>query len=339
MVGRLKYMLDLSKEDLYIGDDAQAKRAILALKYPIEHGIVTNWDDMEKIWNHTFYKELNVDPKEHPVILTEVPLNPNNHRERLAQIMFENFNVPSMIVSIPGVLSLFASGRSTGCVLDSGDGVSYSVSVDEGFALHHTIIRSNFAGRDLTNYFMNELFVERGYLVSGSDEREIIRDVKERLMYVALDFDQEKRKSTKQLEKPYTLPDGSFLVIDNERFLCPEVLFRPSVIDKKAPGIHESIFQSIINSDTSIRPQLYETIVLSGGTTMLPGMKERINKELTILAPSNVKLNIMAPQNRQYSAWIGGSILGSLSVFQDTMMISKAEYHECGASVLHRKCL
>merc|ERR1719373_475514 len=210
-------MVGMAQKDAYIGDEAQSKRGILKLTYPIEHGIITSWDDMEKIWHHTFYNELRISPEEHSILLTEAPLNPKANREKMTQIMFETFSAPA-------------------------------------------ILRLDLAGRDLTVYMM-KILTERGYSFTTSAEREIVRDMKEKLSYIAEDYAGELAKaegaSASEIEKQYELPDGKVITIGSERFRTPEVLFQPNFIGKESEGIHKLTYDSIQKCDVDIRRDLY----------------------------------------------------------------------------------
>ncbi|XP_047315316.1 actin-7-like [Impatiens glandulifera] len=336
IVGRPRHTGVMDQKDAYAGDEAQSKRGILNINYPMEHGAVIDWNDMEKLWQHT-YNELRVSPEEHKVLLTETPLNPNTNREKMTQIMFETFHVPAMSVAIQSVLSLYANGWTTGIVLDSGYGVTHAVPIYEGYSLPDAMFKMNLAGDDLTGSLMNMLSERLVYpFTTNNAERDIARDIKEKLAYVALDYDQEMKK-TADVSSSYELPDGQVIKIGTERFECPEILFRPTLIGIESPGIHEVIYNSIMKCDVDIRKDLFENILLCGGSTMFLGFVERLSKELTLLVPDCIKIKVVAPPERKYSVWIGGSILASLSSFQQ-MWITKQQYDEFGSSIVHKRC-
>jgi len=338
IVGRPKVkptMVGADNKEVYVGDEAQVKRNSLKLTYPIEYGIVSSWDGMEKIWHHTYYNELCVAPEEHSVLLTEAPFNPKANREKMTQIHFETFSVPAMYVEIPAVLSLYASGRTTGCVFDSGDDVSHTVPVYEGYALPHATRRMDIAGRDLTKLMMRFL-MDKGYA-----HRDInVRDIKEKLCYVAIDFDAEmkKAKGSADLSKDYELPNGNVIQVGTARFKCPEAFFQPSMLGKDADGIDLNCYGAIMTCDVEIRKDMYQNVVCSGGSTMIEGLPERLGNEITAYAPPTMTVKIIAPPGRKYSAWTGGSILSALGSFQ-SKWITKAEYHDAGPAIVHRKCL
>eukprot|EP00511_Aplanochytrium_stocchinoi_P002017 CAMPEP_0204822394 /NCGR_PEP_ID=MMETSP1346-20131115/574_1 /ASSEMBLY_ACC=CAM_ASM_000771 /TAXON_ID=215587 /ORGANISM="Aplanochytrium stocchinoi, Strain GSBS06" /LENGTH=289 /DNA_ID=CAMNT_0051948583 /DNA_START=152 /DNA_END=1018 /DNA_ORIENTATION=- len=243
-----------SRNTEYIVGDEALKNASLPPVHPIERGVVTDWDMMERIWHHTFYSILRVEPAEHNVLLTEPPLNPRASRERMTQIMFEGFNVPGIHIAIQAVLSLYASGRTSGIVLDIGDGVTQAVPIYEGYAINHATYarKLGIGGRELTDYMM-KLLCERGYSFSTSEEREIARDIKEKFCFVAKDFDKEiNQASYSNIEKSYELPSGDIITIDNERFRCPEVLFQPSLIGMEEAGIHEVLRKALAACEDDI---------------------------------------------------------------------------------------
>jgi len=337
IVGRCKMagiMVGMDQKDSYCGDEAQSKRGVLTLKRPVEHGIVTNWDDIEKLLHHTFYNELRVSPEDHTVLLSEAPNNPKANREKITQILFETFNVPAMQIFPAPALDLYCSGRTTGLVVSMGAATIHAVPVYEGYVLPHAMQTIPFGGQDLTEFAM-KILTERGYSFTTTAERDIVTDLKEKLCYVALDFDAAMRSSDS--EATYELPDGQILTLGNERFRVPEALFQPSLVGSDVVGIQDLAFRAIMSCDVDIRKDLYSNVVLSGGSSLFQGMPERLTKELTSLAPSSMRLKVTAPPERKYSTWIGGSILASLSTFQGSL-ITKEDYDDSGPSIVHRKC-
>ncbi|KAI9347468.1 actin family [Pilaira anomala] len=337
-------LLEHHSKEGYIGEETQSKRETFDFcspsrfpPPPIEGSVIHDWEAMEKIWHHIFYNELCVvNPEEYPLLMTESPFIKENtrNRERMTQTMFETFHVPALFPVIDAALSLYASGRTTGVVLDSGDGFTHAVSIYEGLA--HKVLAPHWAGRNLTDYLMRTLN-ERGHSFTTVAEREVVRDIKENLCYVALDYCLD--FITGAPEASYTLPDGQVITLGNERFHTAEVLFQPSLLGLSSIGIHEATYNSIMNCDFDIRNVLFSNIVMSGGNTMFPGTVDRMRKEMISFAPSSTtKVNIVAPFNRKYSVWIGGSMLASLSTFQQHMCITKEEYEEYGSTVVHRRC-
>lgn len=339
VVGRpQKHLMSAAQAGIYVGDACQAKRGILNLKYPITHGIVESWEDMEMVWEYTFKEALKVQSDNQPVFMTEAPQNPKANRERMCSTMFEKLKVPALYVAIQAVLSLYSSGRTTGLCLDMGDGVTHAVPIYEGYAFSHAIQRMDMAGRDLTEY-MIKLLADRGWPMQTSSEKEIVRDIKEKHCFVAFDYQAEMKRdeTTTDYQIDYQLPDGHSLQFSHERFTCPEALFNPHMLGKEIPGIHEFVINSINKCDMDIRQDLAGNIVLSGGTSCFPHLEDRLMSEVQMAAPQGLQVKVVAPKNRKFSVWIGGAIMASLQEFLPNW-ITKAEYDEIGPSVVNRKC-
>ncbi|CEM37380.1 unnamed protein product [Vitrella brassicaformis CCMP3155] len=338
-VGRPKHkrvMAGAAEGDVFVGSRAEELRGLLALKYPMNHGICEDWIDMENIWTHV-YSEMKINSEEHPVLLTEAPLNPRRNREKAAEIFFETFNCPALFVSAQAILALYASGRTTGVVLDSGDGVTHSVPVYEGFALSHAVTRMDLAGRDVTEHLQLQLR-RAGHVFHTSAEMEVVRQIKESTCYVAFNPQKEEHQEHDKTSAsfPFHLPDGTQILLGPERFRAPEILFHPNQVGLEYPGIHELLVQSISRADLDLRKTLYSQIVLSGGSTMFAGFGDRLLNEVRRLAPKDIKIRISAPPERKFSTYLGGAILASLATFKK-MWVSKEEYEEEGPGILHKK--
>ncbi|KAF8652547.1 hypothetical protein AX16_004359 [Volvariella volvacea WC 439] len=333
-------MVDVCSKDAYVGNEAQAKRSILSIRYPIENGIITNWDDMEKIWNYV-YDGLHVAPEEHSVLLTEAPLNPKSNRERMTQIMFETFNVPALHIAIQAVMAIHGSGRDSGVVVDSGDDITHVVPIFRGFPVTRAIQRWDLGGRDLNSLLMKDLGGKWRQFTKA--EMETTKDIKEKLCYVALDFEEEMTiaATSSALHKNFELPDGQIITIGNERFRTPEALFRPSLHGLEGVGIH-NLVHTAINAcnidDIEDLQDLWLNVVLSGGNTLFPGIGDRMMKELNYIAPRTVKHSVRCNPERKYLTWIGGSVMASIGTFS-SMWCSKQKYDEIGPGIIDRKCI
>jgi len=340
---------DVEIKDLMIGNEASALRSYLECNYPMENGIVRNWEDMEHIWDHTFGPEkLNIDPNNSKVLLTEPPLNPLRNREKMIEVMFEKYGFDSVYIAIQAVLTLYSQGLLTGVVLDAGDGVSHICPVYEGFALPHLTRRLDIAGRDITRYLI-KLLLLRGYAFNQSADFETVRIMKEKLCYIAYNTQTEQRLAleTTTLVEDYQLPDGRHIKVGAERFEAPEALFQPHLLDVEGDGIAELLFNAIQAGDMDIRADLYKHIVLSGGTTMYPGLPSRLEREIKQLYLERVlkgdterlakfKIRIEDPPRRKDMVFIGGAVLADVMKDRDDFWMSKAEYEEKGTDCLKK---
>ncbi|KAK6339541.1 Arp2/3 complex subunit, actin nucleation center, variant 2 [Orbilia javanica] len=330
------------------GDEAAKIRTMLQISYPMENGIVKKWDDMLHLWDYTFNEKLQIDPTGRKILLTEPPLNPLSNREKMCEVMFENYNFGGVYVAIQAVLALYAQGLSSGVVVDSGDGVTHIVPVYESVVLNHLTRRLDVAGRNVTRQLI-KLLLRRGYALNRTADFETVRQIKEKLCYVSYDLqlDQKLAEETTVLVENYTLPDGRVIRIGSERFEAPECLFQPHLVDCDQEGLGEFLFSTIQNADVDVRSSLFKAIVLSGGSSMYPGLPSRLEKELKQLWLTRVlngdptrlnkfKVRVEDPPRRRHLVFMGGSVLGNIMAENEGMWITKAEWEEQGKRALEK---
>ncbi|PFX16978.1 actin-related protein 2 [Stylophora pistillata] len=340
---------DIEVKDLMIGDEASKLRHMLEVNYPMDNGIVRSWEDMKHVWDYTFGEtKLNVDPKNCKVLLTEPPLNPTKNRAKMIEVMFENYQFEGVYIAIQAVLTLYAQGLLTGVVIDSGDGVTHICPVYEGFALPHLTRRLDIAGRDITKYLI-KLLLLRGYAFNHTADFETVRMMKEKLCYVGYNIEQEQKLAleTTVLVEQYTLPDGRVVKMSGERFEAPEALFQPHLINIEGVGVAELLFNTIQAADIDTRAEFYKHIVLSGGSTMYPGLPSRLEREIKQLYLERVlkgdttklskfKIRIEDPPRRKHMVFLGGAVLADIMKDKEGFWMTRQEYQEKGIKVLEK---
>lgn len=330
------------KNGCVCGDEAATNRHFLDVSYPVENGIVKNWDDMERLWDYTFYDKLDIHPQDHKILLTEPPQNPVKNRENLILTMLEKYQFHACMVNIQAMLTLYAQGLVTGVVVDSGDGVSHVVPVYDGYVPQHLIKRLDVAGRHITRYLI-KLLLLRGYAFNRTADFETVRQIKEKFCYTAYDINEERKlgQNTTVLVENYTLPDGRVIKLAQERFEAPEALFNPSLIDVEGKGLSDMVFDMIQEADIDCRPKYYRHIVLSGGSSMYPGLPSRLEKDIKDRYLKDVlqgaqermkkfKIHIEDPPRRKHMVWLGGAVLADIMKKAPNFWIQKQELEEEG---------
>ncbi|CAL6412816.1 unnamed protein product [Bathycoccus prasinos] len=377
-------------KDFFVVDSDNIRRDDVEYCSPFNaDGVLDDLDAYEAICDHVFRGRLCVQTAEHPILLSEPVLTPEANREKIVELLFEKYKLPAVFLGKNPVLSCFASGKATGLSVDVGGRAATTCAVHEGYALVKSVIQSKALGGDCltetTLRYMEEKMknevkpryaFKKKLQTGGKNDGEfkienlsfpktsksynllkrhqIAEDAKAsvmRLSDVRLDL---KNSEINQMPTvQYELPDGNTIEVGVERFIVPEIMFNPAIVDElklkgppvvddmqKAMSLPAQVLASIQNADVDARKDLFGNVILTGGGTMFVNCKERLESAIFDHAPQNVKTKVTASQNaveRRFATWIGGSILASLGSFQQ-MWMSKAEYDEYGVSHIHKKC-
>ena len=316
---------------------------LIKLRFPVKHGVFEKEQDILSVFNY-LYSKLGINSqeiKEHPVLITEPLLNPNVNREKISYSLFDNLGVPALFFASQPILSLFSTSKTSGTILESGEGVTQSCVVYEGYSIPCTYERYNYGGGDVTEYLKN-LLKKRGYHFYNSTEFRLVNDIKENSCFcygnnIKNEIGDAKKSANKNLIN-YYLPDGSSISIGDERILAPEILFNPEYIGKEYLSFPEMIISSVNKVDIQLKQKSYENILLSGGNTCFNGLYEQLHTELKNKLIKNMKINLNKTDKPEFSCWIGGNIISTLEIFKK-MWVTRNEWNEKGSKVIHIKTI
>eukprot|EP00512_Aurantiochytrium_limacinum_P006605 CAMPEP_0171512420 /NCGR_PEP_ID=MMETSP0959-20130129/1576_1 /TAXON_ID=87120 /ORGANISM="Aurantiochytrium limacinum, Strain ATCCMYA-1381" /LENGTH=424 /DNA_ID=CAMNT_0012050227 /DNA_START=323 /DNA_END=1594 /DNA_ORIENTATION=- len=347
--GTVRNAEGLGDLDFYVGNEAQQHASSYQINYPIKHGIIENWDNMEKMWQRCIFKMLKCEPEEHYFLLTEPPLNTPENREYTAEVMFETFNVPGLYIAVQAILALAASWTSkkleertlTGTVIDSGDGVTHVIPVADGYVIGSSIKHIPLAGRDVTN-FIAGMLRDRKEPVPPEDILLAAKSLKERHCYTCPDLVREFQKYDNDPEKYFKIFSGIHsrtgkewqCDVGYERFLAPEIFFSPEIFNPQfSTPLPEVVDKSILSCPIDTRRGLYRNIVLSGGSSLFRDFGRRLQRDIKKIVDTRLEKNwaqnprfkktsgsemevkVVSHALQRYAVWFGGSMLSSTAEF------------------------
>ena len=331
------------KTDQYIGEDCDKFLGLIKLRYPLVHGAFQNEQDILTIFSHIFNKLgiTSQEIKEHPVLVTDPILNPYKNREKIAHSLLDNLGVPAIFFASQPLLSLFSTSATSGTILESGEGVTQSCVVYEGYSIPSSYERFNYGGGDVNDY-LKSLLKNKGYHFYNSTEIKLINDIKENFCYLEINKrnlnDNKQSFHTKTI--PYYLPDGSCISIGEERIIAPEMLFYPEYIGKEYLGFADMIMSSIDKIDVDLKKNSYENIWLSGGNTSFKELKEKLVDELKNKLDRKIGINVYENEKikPQHRCWVGGNIISILEIFKK-MWVTRNDWNEKGSEIVHIKTI
>ncbi|XP_060809595.1 uncharacterized protein LOC132903947 [Amyelois transitella] len=330
LIGRFRHSGIVDGDQMiYFGDNAVRNRGILNLHYPIEEGRVTNWDDMEKLWHHIFYSQLHIPPEQSRLVHAVNPMSNIKEKKKMAEILFEVFAIKGLYIAKAPILSLFASGRTSGLVWGNGYSCCCATPVFEGFPLKHAIVSTELSGAAITEY-LSELVTKLGYQLTTAFEKDIVEEIKAKMCYVSHDYALEIEKLKKEDKAVFKLPDGQQILLGPERTQCPEIFFQPNLAGRYCPSVPDIICNSINKCDVDYRPLFFNNIVVSGGSTMFPGLCGRLKAEMRAkISLPGVEAKVDGIPNRSLSVWAGGSMMACIDTMKGFWLTSE-EYQDCG---------
>eukprot|EP00929_Paragymnodinium_shiwhaense_P071661 TRINITY_DN36412_c0_g1_i1.p1 TRINITY_DN36412_c0_g1~~TRINITY_DN36412_c0_g1_i1.p1 ORF type:complete len:423 (+),score=74.71 TRINITY_DN36412_c0_g1_i1:146-1414(+) len=358
-----------SDTNFYIGEEAYARKTSMnyALSYPVSKGRIENWDDIERFLHQALYRNLRVVPEEHLFCMTETPFNSQENKERLAEIMFETFNVKGMHLGTQAVFALVAKEMSegktlanldlTGLVIDAGDGQTQVIPVADGYVIPSGVQELPVGGKQVTD-FIAEMLTDRGEPVPAEVRMEAARQININHSYLCKDVVDEYAKYDKDPagrfkqhsgENPKTKEKWT-VTVGYERFLAPELFFNPEIFSETQtlplPKVVDACIQSC---PIDYKRRLYSNIVVAGGSSSFLHFKERLERDVQSLVderlikrgdetgvaaePLPVKVYSHKRSACRYAAWLGASLWSESPVFERSCKL-KQDYDEIGPACM-----